>query len=118
MDFKNSSLWELKYIQSFSGQQIGLQTLRIPQFSTGSFDSEIIKVRATSSTALPNRKRCGLLSHCVTLNNGEVNVIDVYRLYLNDSKIFNLKAFAPFFLRFAPDRDIRQLTITMYQFIG
>lgn len=118
MNLTNSSLWELGYLQNFSGQEIGLEVMRIPSFFTPIFNKNIIKIRCTSSTALPTRSRLGYIDRCITLDSNEINIVDNYALYLRDSRIFKFDDFGAYSLRFKPDQDIKQLTVSIFQFMG
>jgi hypothetical protein len=113
----DSSLWDLSYIQNFVSTQIQLTQFPIPSFTTGLFNSEVIKIKLTSNNGY-FRRFGAVLNHCVTLDNGEVNIVDRYSLYLSDSRIINLRPFSPYFLRIDPARTLEQLTVSIYQFTG
>ena len=117
MNFFDSSQWELSYLQNFNSTQIQLTQFPIPSFTTGELNSEVIKIKLTSNNGY-FRRFGAVLNHCVTLDNGEVNIVDRYSLFLTDSRIITLQPFSPYFLRIDPARTLEQLTVSIYQFTG
>lgn len=118
MDFQNDSLWVLRYIQSFNADNFGAVNIGIQKFDTSVFNENIIKIKCTSSAPISTVSQyVGYVLHKVTLDSGEVSFIEKKSIYLG-SQIFDLKAFTPYFLTVAPVRRIRQLTLSVSEFIG
>jgi hypothetical protein len=118
MDFQNDSLWTLRYIQSFNADSFGAVNVGIQKFNTSVLNENIIKIKCTSSAPISTTSQyVGYVLHKVTLDSGEVSFIDKRSIYLG-SQIFELKAFTPFFLTVVPVRRLRQLTLSISEFVG
>jgi hypothetical protein len=118
MDFQNSGLYSLSYLQSANSVLIGSLNTGIPKFDSSELQSNIVKVKATSTNKGASfSDYVGVLLHKVTLDNGEICLIDSKAFYLG-SQILEFKAFNPYFVTIAPIQRIRQLTISISEFTG
>jgi hypothetical protein len=118
MSFNDPSLWALRYLQSFSSANIGLQFPPIPPFDTPNLNDANLRILITNSMASENWTYAGRVSQLV--DAGGVNsVTETLSLRLNEPKIWQLPVeFSQYSLRFFLPRYFKQATVSIFGFTG
>lgn len=118
MSFSDTSLWSLRYLQSFTSANIGLYFPPIPAFDTPILTDANLRILITNSTASENWTYAGRVSQLV--DAGGVNsVVSNLSLRLNEPKVWQLSPdFSQYFLRFFLPRYFKQATISIFGFTG
>lgn len=117
MDLSNPSLWQLVYLQNFSGDFFGVDQLPIADFDTPSLTSQIIRLKITSSDSKPNWTRAGNCRQIIDAGNVQ-SVIKNYSLFLREDRVITLEPFAAYFLRFSLPRYFKQATVSIFGYTG
>jgi hypothetical protein len=115
MDLSNPNLWELRYIQSFTGDAVRGLDVPIPVFETGQLSDEIIRVRITNSTARDNWTFGGTAKQII--NAGGVDTVaGSLSLQLNESLLWILQDYDSYKLKIKLPRYFKQATLSIFAY--
>ena len=117
MDLSNPSLWQLVYLQSFSGNYFGTLRLPIPPFESPQLFKKVIRVKITTIPARPSLNWAGNMNQVINAGNVQT-VIQKYSLNIGEDRAIFLEDFTPYILRFRLARWLPQATISIYEFSG
>ena len=115
MDLSNPSLWQLVYLQNFTGEYFGTSQLPIATFDTPQITLTTIRLKVSSSKVSPNWRSAGNVSQIVDAG-GVPSVIRNHSIPLNQDRLLILEPVNPYFLRFALPKWFTQATVTVFGF--
>lgn len=118
MSFNDPNLWSLRYLQSFSSANIGLQFPPIPPFETPILNDANLRILITNSQASENWTYAGRVSQFV-IAGGVNSAVSSLSLRLNEPKVWQLpKEFSQYSLRFFLPRYFKQATVSIFGYTG
>lgn len=115
MDFSNPNLWQLVYLQNFTGEFFGSLQLPIATFDTPLIVQTTLRIKVSSSAARPNWTLAGNLAQIVDAG-GVPSSIRNHSLYLNQDRLLILEPVSPYFLRFTLPKWFTQATVSIFGF--